>query len=491
MSAGEERYYADIAAVRIQDWLGRSPGLMFRRGASALLSKATDFDQWQGRLPDGVRWNAEAGNVDGVIPLVADASAADPRAALSGAARVVARRMRDLMPYCPLQAVAGSGPSYAEAYAGITGARAAGDYLLDWPAPPPEVILAKPCDQCLQAAATGPKVTIFKDEKPLDLCEECRARASFEFAGRTTARGESYEPAPERHLREALAKTGMTVTGFSSTFAETAEAGRRGRDQTASQIAVIYADGNRVGAFLRAAATAENGPPKSEIASVIDQAAIGALAAAVRACFPGQAEPKVLPHLAGGDDLLISVPAPDAWSFTVVLLDAFGSQLRDKTKGWADDPPTLSAGLVFHHKTYPFSDVVRLAGDLLRAAKEATSGRAASVAFLDVTADGGQPPEGREALTLKYLHDNADRFERTRKLPLSRRAALLDMARREDWDGFAVRLTDLPGNEPLQEFAADPGKPARTTVREALAQSAGRRHEVRRALDVARHWEGR
>jgi hypothetical protein len=288
----------------------------------------------------------------------------------------------------------------------------------------------------------------------------------------------------------------MMVTGFSDNFAEMAESGRRGRDDTASQIAVIYADGNRVGAFLSQAAAAKDGPKKSEIAHAIDDTVLGALAAATKACFEGKERPPVLPHLAGGDDLLISVPASDAWLFTLTLIEEFEHQIRAQTRSWPAVPPTLSAGLVFHHNTYPFSDVVRLADDRLRAAKKATSGRESSIAFLDVTADGGEPPEGREALKLTYLKQNADRFRRVAALPGSRRATLLDMARRGDWDGFTARLTDLP-NEPLWEFAAGTAKTTAAHVKKALSDDTGtvgsseRRHEVRRALDVARHWGGK
>lgn len=481
-------HYADVAAVRIQDWLARTPGLIFRRGASALLSKATDPEEWKGRLPPMVRWNDEAGHVDGVVPLVADESVADADApkVLQDAARQVAREMRDLMPHCPVQAVAGTGTSYAEAYAGMTNARREGGFLLDWPTAPPETFLAKPCDQCRQAAAVVPEVTVTRDDT-IDLCAECNAR--LQAAGRTTA-SEKMAPAPERRLRRALKAAGMPVAGFSDSFAEMASAGRRDRDDTPSQVALIYADGNRVGAFLSRAAAAPAGPKKSEIAPILENAAIGALVQAVRNRFTGWDEPPVLPHLAGGDDLLVSVPAVDAWLFVVTLISEFGRQLAQATSGWPDGirehPPSLSAGLIFHHKTAPFFDVVRLAGEQLLTAKKATAGRAATVAFLDLTADGSQPPPGRGPMTLRYLDDNADRFQRTADLPDSRRTTLLDLARRDAWEEFTARLTDLP-NDPLWQFAAGPGATAEG-VRKALQVNRNKLADVRRALDVARHW---
>jgi hypothetical protein len=481
-------YYADVAAVRIQDWLARTPGLIFRRGASALLSKATEPEEWKGRLPPNVRWNDEAGRVDGVVPLVAAESVAgaDAPKVLQDAARQVAREMRELMPHCPVQAVAGTGTSYAGAYAGMANARREGDFLLDWPAAPPEALLAKPCDQCRQAAAVIPDVEVTRDDT-IDLCAECDAR--LKAAGRTTASGK-LAPAPERRLRGALEAAGMPVTGFSDSFAEMASAGRRDRDDTPSQVALIYADGNRVGAFLSRAAAAPDGPKKSEIAPVLENAALGALVQAVKNRFTGWDEPPVLPHLAGGDDLLISVPAVDAWLFVVTLISEFDRQLAQATCGWPsgirEHPPSLSAGLIFHHKTAPFFDVVRLAGEQLLAAKKETAGRAATVAFLDLTADGSQPPDDRKPMTLRYLDENAGRFQRTADLPASRRATLLGLIRRDAREEFTARLTDLP-NDPLWQFAAGPGATV-AGVRKALQVNSDKLAEVRRALDVARHW---
>ncbi len=67
--------------------------------------------------------------------------------------------------------------------------------------------------------------------------------------------------------------------------------------------------------------------------------------------------------------------------------------------GLRETIPTLAAGLVFHHVKTPFSDVVRLAAGQLHDAKAKTRGSAA-VAFLDMTADGNAPPEGRQPVTL-------------------------------------------------------------------------------------------
>jgi hypothetical protein len=476
--------YLDVSAVRIQDWLGRTPDLKFRRGASVLLSEATEPDAWKGRLPAGAAWNDEAGNVDGVVPLVVDDDTD-----ITEVAHAVVRSMRGKMPHCPVQAVTGQGQAYATAYPGMAAARRDGDFLIDSPPAPPELILAKPCDQCRSAAATRAGVKVSKEDT-YDLCAECAAR--FDAAGRTAGRP-AQAPRPERRLRQALQAAGMPVRDFSDTVADMAAAGQRDRDDAATQLALIYADGNKVGAFLSQAANTPGGPGKAAIAPLLDEATLGALARAVMDRYPGWSRPPVLVHLAGGDDLLVSAPAIDAWLFTKTLLTEFTTLLAHTTSTWPAETrkniPTLAAGLVFHHVSTPFSDVVRLADEQLLLAKKATSGKEAAVAFVDMTADGSQPPPGRQPVTMAYLDKHAERLQQTAGLPASRRQTLLDLYRNGRTEEFIKRLTDFD-NRPLWEIAAGPraGAPA---VRDLLAKSPDALHDVRRALDIARHWHGK
>jgi len=404
------------------------------------------------------------------------------------AARHVVRRMREAMPHCQIQAVAGHGESYAAAYPAMARVRQDGMLLIDSPSTPPELFLAKPCDQCRSAAATVGNVRVAEDEERVDLCGECDAR--LKAAGRTAGRP-SQAPRPERRLRQALDDAGMRVSDFSATFADLAAAGERDRDDASTQLALIYADGNKVGAFLSRAAGTPGGPDKAKIAPLLDQAVLGALAQAVIGRFRGWQEPPVLVHLAGGDDLLVSVPAPDAWLFTKTLLSAFTSILAEEAVGWPESVrqqvPTLAAGLVFHYVKTPFSDVVRLAGEQLRLAKAKTRGGAA-VAFLDLTADGNQPPDGRAPVTLADLDRCAGRFQQVADLPGSRRQYLLDLSRDGRIEDFIARLTDFADNRPLWEIAAGP-KAATPEVRDVLRNNEQPRHDVRRALDIARHWQ--
>ena len=286
--------------MRIQDWLARTPDLKFRRGASVLLTEATARDEWD-ELPPGVRWNAEAGELNGVVALVVDESvpAADAERCAEATARAVARRMRGLMPYCPVQAVTGTGDSYAAAFETMERARRDGGFLVDAPPAPPEVILAKPCDQCRSAAAVYGAIPVIATEKPQDLCPDCHAR--FEAAGGTKGDRPRRSPLPERRMKEALGKAGMHVQGFPDDFRAMAAAGQHDPDDAATQLALIYADGNKVGAFLSEAALAarQGGrPAKADIVPALDGATLAALADAVISRFKGWSRPPVLANLA-------------------------------------------------------------------------------------------------------------------------------------------------------------------------------------------------
>jgi len=503
-SGMQVRRYLDVSAVRIQDWLTRTPDLKFRRGASVLLTEATARDAWD-ELPPGVRWNDEAGEVDGVVALVVDDSVADDDASsfVADAARAVALRMRAVMPYCPVQAVSGTGDGYAAAYDGMEQARREGRFLVDSPPAPPEVIVAKPCDQCRSAAAVRQGITVVAAEPKQDLCLDCHAR--FEAAGGTKGDKVRRSPRPERRMREALRAAGMEVTGFPDDFKAMAAAGQLDRDDTATQLALIYADGNKVGTFLSEAAKAarQGGrPAKADIVPAIDQATLGALADAIVNRFTGWSRPPVLANLAGGDDLLVSVPAIDAWLFVRTLLEAFGQHVDTATRRWPESVraqlPSLSAGLVFHHATAPFSDVVRIAEDQLKAAKQATRGTEPTVAFLDLTADGGLQPSGREPVTLAYLNGNAGLLEQIEQIPKSRRETLVALHRQAFETSVAADSTETPGEEfirrltdldntPLWEAAAGPGATA-AGARKALTGRPEKLNDLRRLLDVARYW---
>jgi hypothetical protein len=266
-----------------------------------------------------------------------------------------------------------------------------------------------------------------------------------------------------------------------------AEGGRFRNDDAASQVALVYADGNRVGDFLHKLAVAGDAPiAKSEIVRLIDDATIGAVADAVIDRFPGWKRPMMIAHIAGGDDLLISVPAADAWQFTRTLLASFHTRTGESASR-SVAAPTMSAGLVFAHRAHPFSDLVRVAGKELRAAKDRTRGKEAAISFRDLTADGGDPLSHRAPVTLAYLAEHGAALAGIEKIPPSRRQALLALLRQGASGDAIRRLTDFDDNRPLWEVIAGRGATPEQ-ARQQLMDSQPRQAELRQLLDIARHW---
>lgn len=498
-------YYLDVAAVRIQAWLARSRNLRGWRGASIMLQQATSHEEWKDKLPAGTEWNDEVGDLDGVVSLKAS-DPSDERAVgdvLTNAARDVARDLRRRLPHCDLQAVTASGVSYAEAYPAITAKIAAGDLVVDMPARPTEVILAVPCHDCRQAPA---EVSCPEPDGTHLACGECARRVKS--AGGTKGGWEKRSPKPERDVTARLRALGFEVQ-FPDDFKDMAG------DET--QIALIYADGNKVGAFLEQAAKHPK-PSKDEIVRAISAATVGAVATTIRGRFqPGHKVP-VLVHVAGGDDMMLSARACDAWPLTRALLAGFTSELGKEGRFWPPSVlktlPTLSAGLVFHHRTDPFPDMTRLAKGQLKNAKREVKGAHASISFLDVTADGGEPPAGRPACRLDDLAAKDSLLGQLAAVPESQRNTLMALIRQidaavafnlslppEDVDltlrteaaeaKLARRVSD-GGHEAICQVVLDSDEASRQAAAAALAVDHPDRFRSRRrlrdALDVARWW---
>jgi hypothetical protein len=513
------RYYLDVAAIRIQDWLARTPALKQWRGASVMLSDATAEDQWRANLPPGTEWNDEAGDLAGVVSLRAtdelDEQAA--RSRLREAAAVVVAELRRKLPHCQFESFIGGGPTYAHAYQQISVARRRGEDVVNAPAAPSELMLAMLCKTCLQAPAAAGLTVTWPGGSPTDqVCPECKERFKVATAGRTTGSGPAV-PRAEAWLRDALAGPGYLVSArFPDDFDQLADAavsGAAGDAQT--QVALIYADGNRVGAFLEKAANAAvkkpGKPERADIVTAISHATRAALTISVYELFHGRDPWPIMPHLADGDDLMVSVAASDAWPFVRRFLREFSTQLEQQTKDWPAEvrrhQPTVSAGVVFHHQTHPFSDVVRLAKEHLDRAKQQFRGKEAAVAFLDLTADGGIATD-RLPRSLADLDAQADLLDRIAGLSNSNRAMLLGLCRhaaqaeqveqpgqpaglagrREPaTQTLARRMIELDTTPLLELLGTPEARPDLKQVLDAI-RAEGNLPKLRMALDTARWW---
>lgn len=403
--------YIDIGAVRIQEWLARTPELRLRRGASAALSQVTGKDSIGPKLPAGVTWNDEAGDVDGIVNL---RTASTDQELIGRVVADVIRSLRAELPALDWGAGTAQGGDYYSAYPQLQRSREAGE-LSPPPAAGAELTFVRPCTACGldPASETDPK----DGER---ICRDCAARAKA--AGRATG-APRFEPAAARRLRTWLGAA--DAARFPEHFEDLA------RLDGETHIATVYADGNALG---KAFGAAPSGTEKSALAQAIIDATREGVVKAVQAIerpADGGTVPVVV-HTIGGDDLLVSVPPNRAWLFTRVYLEVFASVMRTRMdaifgqiKGDRPKPITASAGVVHAHCKFPIGLQIEAAERAMRAAKFQSGPDTAAVAWLEVTADGHlADPHGPWPLSVL-----SGRWEQlaalAEKVPASQRARLL------------------------------------------------------------------
>lgn len=444
------RVYIDVGFVRIQRYLARTAKLRGRRAASDRIARATDSALVAAGLSEElaglVEANPEAGRADGVISLrltAHDPGERDRR--VREVIDAILNGLREQFPGAELEAVWGVGESYLAARtAEMVPRQERGEVRIDLPAPA-EFPLAQPCRLCHTDPAAA-LLTVPGERKPQAICPDCARRLEHDRQARAGERrgdhGASAEsrlqtvigcaeapatlldlarctlrddaqapdddaPGEERLDGSASRRGGRGAAGSSHRHGPAVAAGSR-----ATQLATVYVDGNAVGAFFRALASAASAAEAEElrrakgtISVKLAEATVAALELATLQVMDdtgGEGPLLVVPHVVGGDDILVSLPADRAWTFTLTYLDMFrdllakaaGPVLRllpEPPPGHNRPmPPTASAGIVFAHSTYPMNLVVELAEERLTRAKQATGGAACSIDFVDVTADGPQ-----------------------------------------------------------------------------------------------------
>lgn len=442
--------YVDVAAARIQHYISRTPRLKGQRGASAWLSKVTSPQSVRQLLDTpatvGVEVNPEAGEADGVIS-VRFPEGPDP----VPVARTLAASVRAALPAIELDAVWGTGPSYLEAYRDQIKARRAGQPgalpPLAWLPPPSEFPPLVTCAECRAGPAVD-KIDIHEDQN-VAVCLDCRARYQDRYRkpglARHARRGERGDEngdglpvyREEAALARALGRD--PVAGTVQDFSELARLAAE--DANRNHVATIYADGNMIGAFFDRVIAHRDPDLKARISAAVSAATRQALLEATRA-VAGPADGTrlpVIPHIVGGDDLVVSVTADRAWLFAVTYLGEFRRRLAS-VDGVPDGllapvAPSASAGLVLAHAKFPFRRAAELAGEQLRAAKREFRGEEPAVAWLDVTRDGERSPVGQRPWTLADLTGLSDAVRALREqVPPSGRATvgrLIDAARPE------------------------------------------------------------
>ncbi|MBP8880433.1 MAG: hypothetical protein KBF43_08895 [Dermatophilaceae bacterium] len=489
MADMEQTWFVDIAAVRIQTWLARSARVRYRRGASFRLAGLTSPEALRRVLPAGgpVVPNDEAGQVSGVASVRfpgAGLTEPEARAIALEAALAVARHLRGVFPALPLQALWGRGKFYVEAYAGDMMSRPP---LLDLPALTQEGVASRPCGMCRSARAVYADVSFVKEaQDKLDLCIDCHSRVRrSDGADRAVAGWVSANDSPslleaQKRLHADLQKATGEGSFFPNDFGDLATWIPKAEGDAATQLCTIFADGNRIGVLMKevanhlnelAAADPSATAKRPQIVAGLTVATRRSVAAAAqeaadigrRAAGPagsvGLQRVPALVHLADGDDVLMTVPAPAGWGAARRLGSTFAQELKAHIRdaGIPEDLSdfSLSMGMVFHHESHPFADVVAAAEELLAAAKKQEKGRRAAIAFLDLTADGetsvgvceAAPDQPRRAVTLEELDAWAAALTAAADVDAAQRANLLQMLREATAEANSEGVTSGPGGD--------------------------------------------
>ncbi|TDD49643.1 Cas10/Cmr2 second palm domain-containing protein [Saccharopolyspora elongata] len=404
--------YLDIGVVHIQSWLTRTTKLRGRRGGSTMISEATvpeAIDKVLEGMRDKVVRNDEAGDIDGVVALKLLVDDQDIERRVRQ--RVISH-LRGKLPTATLRAGTFVGGNYAEAK--LSPAKREDTWspaVSDWPP-------GRPCGWCYSWPATPNNA----DEENNRLCGECAQRKAAAIDA------EQGERMP-RQEKELLSRLGTTtrVPNMMKDLAKLSSGG--------THVALIYADGNAIGKFIGDLHTMRHEKRAREllqkVTKVIDESTWEALVAAVREIWDSDTAPPVIPHLVGGDDVLISVPADRAWDFVRKLQSEFSRVIGNATGGTGVTPPSLSAGIVFHRHIKPLHVMHDLVSTLLRSAKALYLGAEAAIAWQDATRDGEEPID-RTPFRHAKLEAETPKLAALAALPNAARQRLAELLRSHD-----------------------------------------------------------
>ena len=421
--------YVVAGAVRIQQWIARTPELALSRGASRALAKRTGGEQITRHLDASVLSGAvevarDAPDVDGVVALkVASASDRDVNAAVGW----LRRHLGEHLPGVEWKLWAHQASNYVSAFEAASGSGALSHGRWHQVPASIEVVMAAACGGCRQESALLAHPELRNSWIP-SRCAGC-GEESESLARRLPGD----DPLTALGL-DCLVRRGHTAGETESrawTFDKLARSGgvdpsakklpqTLGRRAANNHLATIAADGNRVGALFKSLAkipaeeykTAEGRTSTihQEISAQLHDAAKAAVDTASAVGDPNAPYLCSIDHVVGGDDVLVSVSARFAWRYVRVLLGTFDRSCRDgmhdviveatgagKLSAAAAaelaalvDKVSLSVGVAFANRKHPFAHCTEMAQQALSEAKRRGEGEPA-VCWLDLTVESSVP----------------------------------------------------------------------------------------------------
>jgi hypothetical protein len=410
----------------------------------------------------GWKRNEEAGDIDGVVSLVNENPYVD-EAQVVRAANLVMALLRRKLPHAEFEAFASQQPDnpYLVAYRHMhadqpvsVGLPFTNDY-------PPLL----PCDGCGRTPVVSyvmPPTHQNSREanRPQRLCADCNAREPE--AGREHELSEGAVPSIsfslEDHLLELINNkieeecAGRSRVRAADNFSDLADRQEKGNRR--NHLATVFIDGDNIGGLL-ARLDADN-PESQSVVKKLAETTKQALLKATWAVTKDRAYDvlPVIPHVLGGDDVLATVLATEAWAFTRVFLEEF--EREAKTRLPSEDQHakpfqvTASAAIVFAHNNYPFSSQVDVAEEVLSAAKK--SGQksryldqgalsTSTIGWVDLTRDKSPYDKAHRQWSIGDLAHTSDHLgELMGAFKLNKREILAQLLMSEDKEAIKNQL---------------------------------------------------
>ena len=376
--------YVVIGAKRIQQWIARTPRLALTKGASQALTTRTSRDHLGGRLPEELRLSDEVPDIAGVVVLESDEPVADD--VVDTALMVVAEGL----PGLEWNAWVQDADSYVDAYQATGGGQRCTRVRHRVPSVRRLPMLTE-CEGCHEESA---EVLVAVPEGKDSYGADCvvRRKGFKEWKRDLEPREDGVvEPEMFEHLTK-LEEPGENDHPVRAM-------GRRDAD---NHLALILADGNRMGDFFKKVAQLKDPQAHKALSKALDDATRKAAERAREAVIAKMVNPKFCPdvlHYIGGDDVMASIAGRFAWLWAVTLAEAFetefqsrvdevcGTNQKFKEVKEAAKRASLGVGIVFTHVKAPFAGARELAEEMEKIAKKAGKGEKSYIAWADTTAD--------------------------------------------------------------------------------------------------------
>ncbi|WP_278692858.1 Cas10/Cmr2 second palm domain-containing protein [Arachnia propionica] len=376
--------YVVIGAKRIQQWIARTPRLALTKGASQALTTRTSRDHLSSRLPEELRLSDEAPDIAGVVVLESDEPVTDD--VVNAALMVVAQGLPGLEWNAWVQEAA----SYVETYQATGGGQRCTRVRHRVPSARRLPMLTE-CEGCHEESA----------ECAVDLPD-----GKGSYGADCVVRREAFEQWKDtlKPREDSVAEPEMFehLTKIEEPGEDDHPVRAMGRRDADNHLALILADGNRMGDFFKKVAQLKNPQAHKALSKALDDATQEAAERAREDVIAKMVNPKFCPdvlHYIGGDDVMASVAGRFAWLWAVTLAKAFETEFQSRVKHFCEQNPrcgdlnvaasraSLGVGMVFTHYKAPFAGARELAEEMEKIAKKTGKGEKSYIAWADTTAD--------------------------------------------------------------------------------------------------------